>query len=322
MRHTPPIRRTAPALGWLARRGRELLEPLIARPGRDSAGVPPRRLRARTGAPGAREFLHGGSVAADELQDALRASLGRSFADFSTILDFGCGSARVLPHVAALASAARCHGCDVDPAAIAWGRRRYPQLNLRSSSFSPPLPYAAGTHELVYSISVFSHLDEGWQDAWLAELHRVLVAGGVALLSVHGHHALEQFRTGAVRTRWCRPEAFARPPLSASEFVFEPYLRSIWNRADLPGTGAGYGLAFHGDGYLRSRWRAYFDVVTVLPRAITAWQDLAVLVKRSQEPGAPNVELSRRASCRARSVPRRPAHGWGPIAHGCHPSVP
>ena len=41
-----------------------------------------------------------------------------------------------------------------------------------------------------------------------------------------------------------------------------------------------------------------------------------------QAPGTPNVEPSVRASRRALSVPRRPAHGWGPRAQGCQPSVP
>ena len=41
-----------------------------------------------------------------------------------------------------------------------------------------------------------------------------------------------------------------------------------------------------------------------------------------QDPGTPNPERRLRCSRRARSVPRRPAHGCGPFAHGCHPSVP
>jgi SAM-dependent methyltransferase len=132
----------------------------------------------------------------------------------------------------------------------------------------------------VYSISVFSHLDERLSDAWAAEVERVLEPGGVALLSVHGPHAFEQFRTGAVSTAWCRRGAFDRGSLGVSEFVFVPYRRSIWNEGELPGVGSDYGLAFHGAGYVRERWSRMFEVVDVLERAITGWQDLVVCRKR------------------------------------------
>src|SRR5581483_11976904 len=51
------------AAGWLLKRARELAEPVAAlvSPRAEAVrGVPPRRLRARTGAPGAREFADGG----------------------------------------------------------------------------------------------------------------------------------------------------------------------------------------------------------------------------------------------------------------------
>ena len=141
------------------------------------------------------------------------------------------------------------------------------------------LPFEDESFDLVYSVSVFSHLDEALGDQWLRELRRVLRAGGVALLTVHGRHAFEQFRSGAVSTAWCRPDAFTRPPLAASEFVFEPYLRSVWNRSDLPGIGAQYGLAFHGRDYLDERWSPALQVVDVRERAMTAWQDIVICRK-------------------------------------------
>src|SRR5262249_13199613 len=130
-------------------------------------------------------------------------------------------------HIAALAPHTRCSGCDVDPGAIAWAARHLPELSWAVSGFEPPLPYPPESVNLVYSISVFSHLDEGMQDQWLADLRRILVPGGTALLSVHGNHALDEFRSGQSSTSWCRTGAFARGPLSADEFLFEPYTRSM-----------------------------------------------------------------------------------------------
>jgi SAM-dependent methyltransferase len=256
------------AAGWLARRGRELAD---LQPGRHAPEpVPPRRLRARTGAPGRAEFAAGGRTAAAELA----ALLPDGFAAFASILDFGCGSARVLPHVAALAPEARCAGCDVDIAAIAWASAHHPELTFAHSGYESPLPFPDASFALVYSISVLSHLREDLQDRWLAELARVLVPGGVTLLSTHGPHAFEQFRTGAVRTNWCERSAFARGPLATGETMFVPYTRSFWNRGELPGVGAGYGLAFHGEGYIRERWSRWLTVERIAPSALTGWQDL------------------------------------------------
>ncbi len=232
-------------------------------------------MRARTGAPGAIEFVEGGRDAARQLASALE-SAGASLETIRALLDFGCGSGRVLPHMAALAPAARCYGCDVDGAAIVWAARHRPEFGWAASGSEPPLPFASESFDLVYSISVFSHLDEALQDRWLGELRRILVPGGTALLSVHGAHALDDFRSGQAGTSWCHAGAFARGPLGAGEIVFEPYLRSVWNRSDLAGVGSEYGLTFHGADYLRRHWSDWLEVVAVRERAISGWQDLVV----------------------------------------------
>jgi SAM-dependent methyltransferase len=260
--------------GWTARRLRELRDCLGADRAR-AAAVPPLRLRTRVGTPGASDFIVSGRESAEDLAGALR-STGRRLDEFGSVLDFGCGPGRVLPHIAALAPSTACAGCDVDGASIAWARRRYPDIRWAVNTYMPPLPWLDESFALVYSVSVFSHLGETLQDGWLAEIRRVLRPGGVALLSTHGGYAFEQFRSGSVTTRWCPPGAFERPPLSASECVFVPYRRSIWNRADLPGIGPQYGLAFHGDEYVRTRWTDGLEIVDILPHAMTRWQDIVV----------------------------------------------
>jgi SAM-dependent methyltransferase len=231
--------------------------------------------------PGAREFHQGGRQAAAELTAVLEAG-GWSWPRRGAVLDFGCGSGRVMPHVARLAPGASCTGVDVDARAIEWAARLHPLLRWAPSEFRPPLQLPDRSFDLVYSISVFSHLGERLQHDWLRELHRVLTPGGVALLSVHGPHAFEQFRTGAVSTAWCDQGIFAREPLAGDEFVFTPYRRSIWNQAELPGVGSEYGLAFHGEGYVREHWGPALTVQHVAARAISGWQDV-VLCRRAGE---------------------------------------
>jgi SAM-dependent methyltransferase len=222
--------------------------------------------------------MQGGHQAATELAGALPAG-GGSVEAVHSVLDFGCGAGRVLPWFSELAPAAACSGCDVDGSAIAWARRHRPGPRWTVSAFAPPLPHAAESFDLVYSISVFSHLGPEPERAWLGELRRVLVPGGVALLSVHGRHAFEQFRAGRTRTGWCRAEAFERPPLGGREFLFVPYERSVFVDGELPGVGPEYGLSFHAAGYIASQWPAELEVLEVLERAVTDWQDLVVCRK-------------------------------------------
>ena len=272
------------AAGWALRRIRELAEltPGLAGASASPPGLPPappRRLRARAGVPGGRQFVEGGGQAAAELAQALGAA-SRSPADIASVLDFGCGAGRVLPHFARLAPQSMGAGCDVDASAIAWAQDHLPAFGWWVSSFAPPLPYPAGSFDLVYSVSVFSHLGGALQRPWLRELWRVLADDGVALLSVHGAHAFEQFRSGRVQTAWCPPDAFARGPLGERESIFVPYVRSMWTEGDLPGIGREYGLAFHGAAHVRETWAREFEVIDVRERALTGWQDIVVCRRR------------------------------------------
>ena len=277
-----PHPRAPLAAGWALRRMRELIERLaLSRSQRSAHGaepLPPRRLRARAGVPGAAEYLDGGRQATRELADALQ-SAGRDAAQLTSVLDFGCGAGRVLAHFSRLAPAAHCAGCDVDAAAVRWAADRRPGQDWAVSSFEPPLPFAAERFDLIYSVSVFSHLSGGLQERWLRELRRVLAPGGMALLSVHGPTAFDAFRERRARTSWCSPDVFAREPLRPRDFVFTPYAQSLWTAGELPGVGSGYGLAFHGPDYIREVWGRELTVVDIRVRALTDWQDLVICIK-------------------------------------------
>jgi SAM-dependent methyltransferase len=132
----------------------------------------------------------GRAVAADVVGylDRVKAS-GPEF----RILDFGVGCARVLKPLQELASrtpsrgdTVEWHGSDIDEQAIEWckaylGRRGQFAVN----DAMPPLPYADRFFDFIYSISIFTHLPEAMQFAWLEEINRVLKVGGEAVISTH-----------------------------------------------------------------------------------------------------------------------------------------
>jgi SAM-dependent methyltransferase len=97
---------------------------------------------------------------------------GRSLESFESILDFGCGCGRMLLWMAELAGRRALHGTDVDAEAVAWCREHLPYVDVTVNDADPPLAHPDGAFDLVLAHSVFTHLDEARQDAWLSELHR------------------------------------------------------------------------------------------------------------------------------------------------------
>jgi SAM-dependent methyltransferase len=105
-----------------------------------------------------------------------------------SILDFGCGCGRVVRHWANLA--AEVHGSDMNGRLIRWCRRNLPFATFATNRAHPPLPYRDGQFDLVYALSVFTHLPAHIQRPWMEELHRVTRPGGYVLLSLHGDRYL------------------------------------------------------------------------------------------------------------------------------------
>jgi SAM-dependent methyltransferase len=113
--------------------------------------------------------------------------LTRSASEDMTILDFGCASGRVLRHFGATSGGGlRALAVDVNRRNIAWMREHLdqPSLELLRTTYDPPLPLETGSVDLIYALSVFTHIDE-FEEAWLAEIQRTLRPGGRAFLTYH-----------------------------------------------------------------------------------------------------------------------------------------
>ena len=98
--------------------------------------------------------------------------------DDRRVLDFGCGSGRVLRHFLREARTGEFWGCDLHEPSIEWVTENLsPPINAHLLNGAPRLPHPDAHFDLVYAISVFTHITDDWS-AWLPELHRVLKPGG------------------------------------------------------------------------------------------------------------------------------------------------
>jgi SAM-dependent methyltransferase len=107
------------------------------------------------------------------------------------ILDWGIGTGRVaVPLKRLLRPDAQILGVDVDRVNAQWCQESYPDIETVISDFFPPLDLEPSSIDMVYGISVMTHLTEGAQYAWLKELRRILKPGGLCVLTTHGEYAL------------------------------------------------------------------------------------------------------------------------------------
>jgi SAM-dependent methyltransferase len=180
----------------------------------DGLPLPPSRLRLLVDgrSSDADRFLSVGAQMADSIA-AAAAQAGRPVGEMGAILDFGCGSGRVARHWAAL-EGPEVHGCDYNQELVAWCGDSLPFLYATRNELEPPTPYVAGSFDLVYALSVFSHLSEPIGEAWIAELRRILRPGGLLVVSVLGEADRDRL-AGEQRQRFDRGELVVERPRMA-----------------------------------------------------------------------------------------------------------
>ncbi|GGC53245.1 hypothetical protein GCM10011504_34480 [Siccirubricoccus deserti] len=122
---------------------------------------PPEMLRQRVHGPGdAAGFDRTGCTIAHLLARVLERRVPGGFASFGTVLDWGCGCARVGRYLLP-ALPGRYVGVDPDAGAIGWCRANLPGGRFEVISTDPPLPFATGGVDCVIGVSVFTHSDGG-----------------------------------------------------------------------------------------------------------------------------------------------------------------
>ncbi|MDQ3804342.1 MAG: class I SAM-dependent methyltransferase [Acidobacteriota bacterium] len=230
--------------------------------GDDPLPIPPPLLRYRVhGALDAQSYLQVGRVCAQDIKDLL-GSIGRDIYSFNHVLDFGCGSGRVMRFFHDRPASCRLYGTDIDSQAIAWCRKHLHFAQWDTNDAAPPTSYADATFDFIYSISVFTHLDERMQFDWLNELKRVSKPGAILILSVHGTAAFPD---------WSEDE---KALVAEKGFLFKVVRPELFDPTGLPPF---YQATKHTREYVEAQWSRLFKIVGYVEAGIGTYQDAVIL---------------------------------------------
>jgi SAM-dependent methyltransferase len=208
------------------------------------------------------KFRVGGATLANRINQYLQFTRGKDFGSIGNVLDWGCGCARVSRYVRKLGCESLT-GVDVDRTNVDWCRANLPWFSVCVSGLAPPLPFPDQTFDLVFGISVFTHLRESWQFAWLSELARTLKPGGLAIMTImsEGQAALQ----GASREM-------------VDQIAQSGFLITDDNDQLRLSTGSEnyYVNVYHSAKYIFREWAKFFKVLDYVP-FIGTHQDMVIL---------------------------------------------
>jgi ubiquinone/menaquinone biosynthesis C-methylase UbiE len=103
------------------------------------------------------------------------------------VLDWGCGPGRIIRHMPEVIN----NGCqffatDYNKNSIDWCSKNLPNIQFNKNELEAKLPYEDNSMDVIYGISIFTHLSEQMHYNWFNELLRILKPKGIMLLTMHG----------------------------------------------------------------------------------------------------------------------------------------
>jgi SAM-dependent methyltransferase len=185
------------------------------------------------------------------------------------VLDFGSGAGRTLRHFAGQAGDAEFWACDVHEPSIVWLQDNLcPPFRAFHSPVDPPSGLAPESFDLIYGISVFTHLTDN-SAGWLLELHRLLKPGGLLITTFMG--------------RW-----------SSEYFANEPWIEDrigmniLGHNRDWESGGPAVLMS---EWWLREHWGRAFEILKIEPR----FQNFSWVVARKRDVTITTDDLTRLA---------------------------
>jgi SAM-dependent methyltransferase len=141
----------------------------------------------------AAQFLSWGELHFSALARILKDS-GSPLARGQTILDFGCGSGRLIRWLCDMAEGSEIWGVDIRAEHLLWCKQNLqPPFHFAVTTIVPHLPFEDNHFDLIYAGSVFTHIDD-LVDSWLLELRRVLKPNGKLYITIHDNTSISRLK--------------------------------------------------------------------------------------------------------------------------------
>lgn len=104
------------------------------------------------------------------------------------VLDFGCGIGRVVRQLRPLHDGAgvRIYGTDINEPMMHWCSTNLQFAIFAANGPRPPLDLTPSCLDLVFALTVFTHLSIDQQAAWIDEFSRILSPGGLLYFTTRG----------------------------------------------------------------------------------------------------------------------------------------
>jgi SAM-dependent methyltransferase len=245
--------------------------------------VPPEELRAfGCGGHAAHSHLYSSLQDFEAVVEAWETFTGRGPETIERVLDFGAGCGRVMRWWSTLLPAGACLGSDVNHRGIAWCRAHL-RGDYQVNQVQPPLSVPDRSCDLVYSLSVFSHLNEQSCLSWIRELARVCKPDGRIVLSTCGMFSLSVIaRSPEHQAFYAMDRATALRHMrefERTQFLYYCERRDVRER--LLGVEDDYGHTFLESPYVRRAWHDVVELLGLVPGRLSLFQDLIVLRPRA-----------------------------------------
>jgi ubiquinone/menaquinone biosynthesis C-methylase UbiE len=106
--------------------------------------------------------------------------------ELPTILDWGCGTGRIVQHLHRHHPYLLLYGADINKEMIAWNHQNIKDVYFSHISLNAPTAYPNNYFDMIYGISVFTHIPSIKQKEWVEEMYRIIKPSGILLVTTMG----------------------------------------------------------------------------------------------------------------------------------------
>lgn len=121
------------------------------------------------------------------------------------------------------------YGTDYNSQTISWNKNNIKNIFFNCNSLEAKLPYEDAFFDVIYGISIFTHLSEDLHKQWFDELQRILKPGGLLILTLQGE-AFQSILSNEEKRKFAKGELVVRGNVQEGHRVYSAFHPEIFVR--------------------------------------------------------------------------------------------